>query len=237
MKRKSIHFLLLVFACILGVMTFSCNNEPADRGRSIANEVVSAIRQLETADRDSAIIKLSPSDNAGSVTVMPPDSLRKYDINIYVTDHDNSSDFMAGESFIAIFAIFLIFGIPIIIAIIICVCIFRIKQSSDKVTLAAIEKGYVLPGKNVSMSEYRLQSGVKMIAWAVGLFLFFMVVNAPSVAALATIPLIIGIGRLASYYLARKKEKQSRAGIPSVPGITENPTAEKQEFTEGDNAL
>ena len=105
MKRKSIHFLLLVFACILGVMTFSCNNEPADRGRSIANEVVSAIRQLETADRDSAIIKLSPSDNAGSVTVMPPDSLRKYDINIYVTDHDNSSDFMAGESFIAIFEI------------------------------------------------------------------------------------------------------------------------------------
>ena len=87
------------------------------------------------------------------------------------------------------------------------------------------------------MSEYRLQSGVKMIAWAVGLFLFFMVVSAPSVAALATIPLIIGIGRLASYYLARKKEKQSRAGIPPVPGITENPTTEKQEFTEGDNAL
>ena len=129
MKRKSIHFLLLVFACILGVMTFSCNNEPADRGRSIANEVVSAIRQLETADRDSAIIKLSPSDNAGSVTVMPPDSLRKYDINIYVTDHDNSSDFMAGESFIANFSKLHIFCMPIFISLIIFLCLLRINQS------------------------------------------------------------------------------------------------------------
>lgn len=238
MKRKSILFLLLVFACAFGLMTLSCSDNASDKGRLIAKEVANAIKDLETVDKDSAIIDLSSGANNVSITTSAPDSLQKYDINVYVTDDDKSFSMLDGDTVVAILAIALIFGTPIFIAIVICICIFKIRQNSNKVTLAAIEKGYTLPNEENSMPEYRLQSGIKMIAWAVGLSLFFIIVDAPSIAVLAVIPFIIGLGRLISYYLTRKKEKQNHAAcIPPIPDEIEISKASKQEYPEGNDAL
>lgn len=226
MKIK--HFLLLAVTLVT-LMTFgACDTEKGSKSEKIATGIVKLVKELDRATGDSTITDMSLSviDNdaiSDIQVVVPVDSGQRYAINVYVDDEKASNGFLETDSWVMIIAIVFIFGTPIFIAIIICMSIVKIKKNNNKVSIVALEKGIRLPDLNSATLSDKLQSGIKMVAWSAGLFLFFMVVGAESVAALAIIPLLIGAGRLLVYFIDKREIKQNPSDIvPPVPPVYSN---------------
>lgn len=227
MKTKN--FLLWILTAFFSVQLCSCNVDSGKQNEKLANEIVKILKDIDKATNDSTLAKISlsvvDSDDIDNVQVIEPtEPDQRYIINVY-TETDDSDFSDVPETLVACLAIIFIFGTPIFIAIIICICIVRVKKNSNQVAITAMEKGYRYPLVDQDIVANKLQSGIKMIAWAVGIFAFFMVVDATSVAVLALIPFIIGMGRLYAYYHDVRKiksDKENNSNFPPVPPVNHN---------------
>ncbi|MCM1021100.1 MAG: DUF6249 domain-containing protein [Muribaculum sp.] len=226
MKTKQI--LNALIAMIFAFSAVSCSSEKDENYHRVAQEIVKLVKEIDKATNDSTITQISVSSLNSNVidnidVVVPVDSTQRYTINVYA-DSDSDSPYENFDFVAIFFGIILIFGTPIFIAVIICVAIVKIKKNSNQVLITSIEKGYKLPNDNNNTLSAKFQSGIKMIAWSVGIFMFFMVIDSMSMAVLALIPLIIGVGRLAAFYLDKKKESDSNSNNqPPFPPVNNNP--------------
>lgn len=228
MKTK--HFLLWALAVVLNISLFSCQTKQSESNTNLANEIVNIIKQVNNATNDSTItdftISVIDSDDIENIQMIPPaDPSQRYVINIYTESSDSDDHSIFDDSLIAIIAVIFIFGTPIFIAIIICICIVKVKKNNGKVAIMAMEKGFAYPAGNKNTLSDKLQSGIKMVAWSVGIFAFFMIVDAASVAVLALIPFIIGLGRLYAYYRDSRKVSDTSddsTNFPPVPPVNIN---------------
>lgn len=230
MKTKN--FLLWSLTAFFSLLLCSCNVDSGKQNEKLANEIVKMLKDIDKATNDSTLAKISlsvvDSDDIDNVQVIEPtEPDQRYTINIY-TDKDNSNfpfDSDVSGTIVACIAIIFIFGTPIFITIIICICIVRVKKNSNQVAITAMEKGYRYPLVDQDIVANKLQSGIKMIAWSVGIFAFFMVVGATGLAVLALIPFIIGMGRLYAYFHDVRKiksDKENNTNFPPVPPVNHN---------------
>lgn len=224
MKIK--HFLLAVTTLVTLLAFGACKTHKDNKNEMVAKEIVKLVQDLNQALGDSTITEMSLStvdnDAISAIQVVAPvDSGKRYAINVYVNDGKYSDIDFDFETLVAITAIIFIFGTPIFIAIIICMAVVRIKKNNNNVSMLAIERGVRLPDSNNATLYDKLQSGIKMVAWSTGLFLFFMIIGADGMASLAIIPLLIGAGRLLAYFLEKRDIKnsstQKQSEIPPIP--------------------
>jgi hypothetical protein len=121
-----------------------------------------------------------------------------------------------GGSLVALVAIVLIFGTPIILVVSILYYRIRRARLQHQTILSMIEKGLPVPPELISPPRKPgsdLRTGIILIAAGVGLTVFFAATAGAEGGAwgIGTIPLLIGVG----FVIAGKLEARERKQQPS----------------------
>lgn len=232
--------LLIALVAMLGLT--SCYHNTAD---SIAQRAESAVEnilakyddddyyaEVETVESTTIIDTtanaiIDSTMTAVNDTIQAVQKARKGVPNITVVVSGESDD-----DGMSIAAIAIVFGtiLAIVLGCVIAVVVFLLKRNRmrNRVIEIAIENGYELPevfylGGNAADANSRrnpalLQKAWKNIAVGLCLFLAFAVNDAWFVAICCSIPAIIGIGQLITYFTS----KGGNNGVPPFPGSGEN---------------
>ncbi len=215
-------FLLLTLSMI--ILTVSSCSSSNDRMKDelmdeIKADIVANIQDALKEINDSSLqeLQINLENKPDDITVytshyIQDDGKIHVDVNL---DVDEDRD----DTVIALTAIVVgtigFFLCPILMVATICYFIYRSKRERNRIISTAISTGYPLPKEFFYQHtpSVKLQSGFIYIAWATGLFLFCYLIGLESLAYLAFIPFIIGIGKIVGWYLSQKKENNKDKNI------------------------
>lgn len=116
---------------------------------------------------------------------------------------------------VKIVAIVLGLGVPFVSAVIALFLLLtylkKISADRNRVVELAIKEGRNLPPEFFnsfmrSTPERRFKAGLLWIAWGVGLMLVSLVVEASPLVALMTIPVLIGVAKIVTYWVFDRKK-------------------------------
>jgi len=156
-------------------------------------------------------VKMATSSNGGdTMSDECPEDEEKY----YISTCADADDDTAIKNNVRIFGIIGIFFFPIVGAVValLVFLIFLRRMRADRlhvVELSIMEK-QPLPKEffyRYRSRNRRLQNGMMWLAWGFGLMIFFMVVEAEEPAALMSIPVFIGISKIITYVIERKRQR------------------------------
>ncbi len=212
MKR----IILPLLSVVLLAVCSACHTQ--NDNQMLRDEIVNELMQIVSELNDSSfndIVILAENGNNTSLDIdksqLTPDGKGNVLMTVQIDVEDNEG--LGGEYLVSIIcgglAIAGAFLTPILIGYFICYFIFRSKRDRNNLIREAISSGYALPKEFfiTHVPRERLQSAVTYIAWAVGLFLFFMIINTKAIAYLCFIPFIIGLGKLLAYFLYEHKKR------------------------------
>lgn len=206
MNTKSLSVLIAGFLLLL--FSSSCIHRDDSERRKLGIELSECLAELSDQLNDSnfqrIVIDTVNSDGSSDyeVTAGTPEITKSGEIHvdINVTRDKHSSDWFVG--YCAIIAVLTAPVLPIAVVFIICFFIFKSKRDRNRLIALAIENGRELPKEFYIPREVprvRLQSGINYMAWGIGLMIFFKVADCEEMAMLMLIPIIIGVGKLATY--------------------------------------
>ncbi len=171
-----------------------------------------------------SIMAAAPTVLSDSLAVTPAtDSLIFDQGDISVTEimdmpvaaEDHSGGFFDDFEPLRILAVIGIFILPPVVLIIALILILRYLESRNvrRATLIdlSLRTGNQLPPEFFARrrADTRLQSGLYWLAWGVGLMIFFFVVGATPVAALMTVPCLIGLSKCLTYFLDQRRRQDA----------------------------
>lgn len=228
---KSVKIIMLSFATLVAIGVSSCAREKSvgdNRidveklkteltkavGQSINESTqVSGINEKNVGNNDNVTIV---KDSASTATLSPV-------INVYVDiPSENDTDIFESSQFIPALAIIMVFAVPcvtfLLIIIAILVFVYKRNRNRNAVIQQAIKSGYQLPDafyNSCSLPDKRrnpqlLRAGIRDIGiGALLCILFSIFFSLPFVGVLCLIPVVIGIGKLATYYSSEKDDNKS----------------------------
>ncbi len=132
---------------------------------------------------------------------------------------DISTDVGFGESLVAIVAITLSLGMPIIIVAIVAYSTYRKKRLMHETINNYVNSDRDIPPEVMSTltagaePKNALQSGLVLVGVGLGLMAFFFMVGAKEAMGIGFIPLFIGLAKLLVWKLDSKKGKTAEVAI------------------------
>lgn len=201
----------LLLSVIVGLVSCSAGNSSDDK---LTKELVQCFQAATAQLNDSVFRDVVLDMKPDTVTVTAKTSAQNGNIIININQNKGKKHKTdaAVPTFVSVCAITTVVGIflgPVLIVIAICVAILRGRRQRNQIIYEAMIHNYQLPDEfyRKAPKERRLQNGIAYIAWSVGLFIFFIMVNCDAIAMLMIIPFILGIGRLISYILENRKKQ------------------------------
>ncbi len=155
-------------------------------GDRVANEIAAEFEELDAEERAELEEKLSDSD------------FRAITIN---------GDDWGGALIIPILAISLTLGMPIIIVLMVLYFSYRKRRQKAELISSFVEAGKDVPPQlleETSTANNPLRSGLTLVFVAAAVSAAFFIIGEPEVAALALIPLALGLARLVFYFIDNK---------------------------------
>lgn len=150
-----------------------------------------------------------PTGMGEAICIESADADYDIDDSDYITTH-----VFNGRKTLEITAVVLALTMPFIAAII-CLWLFlnylrKVTFDRNRVVETAIREGRELPptffyilGK--TSPERRFKAALLWIAWGIGLMIFFTIVDEPPVIALMSIPVMIGVAKVVTYFMFDRK--------------------------------
>lgn len=193
MKKLIILIALIVLASIAGAAR---TRKPAHGSPEISVDTVDVVKDslnAETGDTVTASVQ--------------------YD---YPVVQDGFFNFPQRHNKDAVKIIAVILGITVPFgAAVLCLWLFlsylrKVTFDRNRVVETAIREGRELPPQffyilGKSSPERRFKSALMWIAWGLGLMVFFIVVDATPVVALMSIPVMIGVAKVVTYFIFDRK--------------------------------
>jgi len=167
-----------------------------------------ALTAVATSSATATADSLPPAI-AGAICIESADSDYDLDDPDYITTH-----VFDGIDALKITATVLALTVPFAAAII-CLWLFlnylrKVTFDRNRVVETAIREGRELPpaffyilGK--TSPERRFKAALLWIAWGLGLMIFFIIVDATPVVALMSIPVMIGVAKVVTYFMFDRK--------------------------------
>lgn len=195
---------------LLAIVFVSCaDNYHSKVKYDVMEGLEEIMAQLNDSDFKTIVINDAGKDIVSDIS---PDSAENIIVNMNIpklNDVDREIPmFVAPVAVISVIGVFLC---PVLIVFVICYFIYRSKKDRNRVVYESIVTGRALPvgfykdrPKNM-----RFQSAVAWLAWSIGLFVFFAIIDSAEVAFLMLIPFIIGVGKLAAFFMYDYKKERS----------------------------
>ncbi|MCM1331552.1 MAG: DUF6249 domain-containing protein [Bacteroides sp.] len=193
----------LTFFAVMAFLLMSC----AGRHRSdVRDEVVERIEEVVDQLNDSSFRKIVINDNDGERRVLSDvkaDSTGNIIVNINIPEDDYDDGVPAFVAPVALISVIGVFIAPVLMVFFICYFIYRTKRDRNRVIYESVVSGHQLPAEFYKSRprKIRFQSAVAWLAWSIGLFAFFMIVDREELAPLMLIPFIIGAGKMAAFFM------------------------------------
>ncbi len=209
---------LLIAILLSGILALSsCTSGDRYNTDNLASDIATRLSEnlaeLNDSSFSNMVITTTDSSDTTCVNMAQSDITSDDKGNIHInlqidTDGDNNSHDDSCVDTIALISIVLFFFMPVIVVIVVCYFIYRTKRDRNRLVMESISTGKCLPEQffGTRQSTPTLQPAINYLAWGIGLFLFFMIKGNTSVAMLMFIPIVIGLGKLATYFLARRKK-------------------------------
>lgn len=195
----------LLLIVLAAVTLMSCGG---NHRSNIKKEVKEGLEEVMVQLNDSSFRSLvinSAGENAEIVSSALPDSSGNIIVNINIPDEDAGFDdgipgFVAPVAVISVVGAFLA---PVLAVFVICFFIYKTKRDRNRIIYESVVSGHMLPKEfyHIRPRKVRFQSAVAWLAWSIGLFVFFMIVEWQEVAMLMLIPFIIGAGKMAAFFM------------------------------------
>lgn len=212
--------LIFIISLILVVTATSCDDRQKSLAGDIAAQLSESIAEINDSTFKNVVITSIDGADASEISVNGTDVTSDPKGNLYVNvsveaDSDNEEIWIVILPFVATMLAFLS---PLAFIFIVCYFIHKSKRDRNMVIVDAMAKGYTLPDSFYNKPERRphLQPAVNYLAWSTGFFAFFAISDYMKAAMLALIPFIIGIGKLATYLMAVRKEKNEKTDTPDL---------------------
>lgn len=195
---------------LLAIVFVSCaDNYHSKVKYDVMEGLEEIMAQLNDSDFKTIVINDAGKDIVSDIS---PDSAENIIVNMNIpklNDVDREIPmFVAPVAVISVIGVFLC---PVLIVFVICYFIYRSKKDRNRVVYESIVTGRALPvgfykdrPKNM-----RFQSAVAWLAWSIGLFVFFAIIDSAEVAFLMLIPFIIGVVKLAAFFMYDYKKERS----------------------------
>lgn len=209
---------ILTLLTALSISLVSCessNDENIKMAREISECISESLKSLDDSTFNNIVITSVSDDSSQDNISVSTSGISSDDKgNLYISisaSNDNDSD-IPDEwwiSIVAIIATFLMFSAPIFLVFIVCHFIYKSKRDRNRVIMESIASGHTLPDRfyNIPDRKPRLQPAVNYLAWSAGFFAFFVINHKIGIAMLTLIPFIIGLGKLATYIIATRNDK------------------------------
>ena len=199
----------LLLSVIVGLVSCSSRTSSDDR---LTNELVQCFQAATAQLNDSVFKDVVLTMKPDTVTVTAKTKTSHGNIIININQNKGRKGDNEVPTFVSVSAIISVVGIflgPVLIVIAICVAILRSKRQRNQIIYEAMIHNYQLPEGFIRKApkERRLQNAIAYIAWSIGLFIFFIMVNCNAIAMLMIIPFILGAGRLISYIVENRKKQ------------------------------
>lgn len=180
-----------------------------------------------------AIENSTVSDGNNNNEEVLSDAIEDFNKDFSYNHNDSNTDF--DDEGIAKLAIVMVFGTlivlfmaPVLIVAIILYYIYKRKQSKDRITMAAIDKGVEIPSEkpapinnaqgtyNTAEKEYvqpvkkekpLMERGIMKVAIGIGLCCMAKIIHIDIIGAAAIFIAIYGIGQIIIAYIYRNKEQ------------------------------
>ncbi|TFU94724.1 hypothetical protein E4T81_02365 [Barnesiella sp. WM24] len=209
-------FILPLLATML-ISLASCDNFNDDSemmAKEISEQLTESLKSLNDSSFNDIVITSVNNGSQSDIKVNTSEVTADEKGNLYISISANKEPDYSGEwwvSIVAILAVALMFGGPLFLVFIVCHFIYKSKRDRNRVIMESIASGHTLPDRfyNIPDRKPRLQPAVNYLTWSAGFFAFFIINGKTAAAMLTLIPFIIGVGKLASYIISTRKNKDS----------------------------
>jgi hypothetical protein len=223
-NRVAVFALLLISA----ITITSCGNRQERRGEAWNRHVEDMVKGFRDGFYDSTVVvKINDSVASDADARMVAKTI---EMSVAGEDSDSSAVASVGRgattivvnlpeddtafsglvpSFVgpvAIVGTIMVFGMPVVAVLIICYFIYRTKSARYRAISDIVASGREMPkGMFPAVNpRAKFDSGIRYVAWGVGIGLFFFALGT-RLALLMLVPIIIGGGKLASYWHEQRR--------------------------------